>query len=119
MISVSTIIPVHRYSSVVKKAITSAVNQDYENNRINIIVNSKEDQVVHRIKQDFEQTVNVVSIDNLGVSYARNEGIRISSSEYIAFLDSDDGLFLINPVHTLFLTHQKTRLICPLIIFIT
>ena len=120
MISVSTIIPVHRYSSVVKKAITSAVNQDYENNSVNIIVNSKEDQVVHRIKQDFEQTVNVVSIDNLGVSYARNEGIRISSSEYIAFLDSDDFWFkdkLTNQLH--YMTENKYNVCGSLMNYVT
>ena len=93
MISVSTIIPVHTYSSVVKKAITSAVNQDYENNTVNIIVNSRENDVINRIEQDFKQTVNLVSIDTFGVSYARNEGIRVSNSDYIAFLDSDDFWF--------------------------
>lgn len=83
----------HTYSSIVKDAITSAINQDYENNTVNVIVNSRENDVMHRIKQDFKQTVNLVSIDKIGVSYARNEGIRVSNSDYIAFLDSDDFWF--------------------------
>ena len=87
---VSTIIPVHKYSEVVKESILSAIHQDFISHKVFVIVNSLEDDIVEKIHNDFGQQIQVSEITKLGVSFARNEGIKLSSSEYIAFLDSDD-----------------------------
>ena len=90
MNSVSTIIPVHKYNEVTKEAILSAINQNYEEQKIHVIVNSVEKNLVDKIGKDFEKKIEITKIDDLGVSFARNKGIELSTSEYIAFLDSDD-----------------------------
>jgi len=88
--SVSTIIPVHKYNQVTKEAILSAINQNYPEQKIHVIVNSVEKNLVNKIGNDFGKKIEITKIDDLGVSFARNKGIELSTSKYIAFLDSDD-----------------------------
>jgi len=88
--SVSTVIPVHKYNQVTKEAILSAINQNYPEQKIHVIVNSVEKNLVNKIGKDFGKKIEITKIDDLGVSFARNKGIELSTSKYIAFLDSDD-----------------------------
>jgi len=88
--SVSTIIPVHKYNQTTKKAILSAINQNYAEQKIHVIVNSTEKNLINKISTDFGQKIEITKIDDLGVSFARNKGIELSTSDFIAFLDSDD-----------------------------
>ena len=90
MNSVSTIIPVHKYNQTTKEAILSAINQNYAEHKIHVIVNSIEKNLINKISTDFGQKVEITKIDDLGVSFARNKGIELSTSDFIAFLDSDD-----------------------------
>ena len=90
MNSVSTIIPVHKYNQTTREAILSAINQNYAEQKIHVIVNSIEKNLINKISTDFGQKIEITKIDDLGVSFARNKGIELSTSKYIAFLDSDD-----------------------------
>ena len=90
MNSVATIIPVHTYNKLVIKAIYSALNQDYDNNKVFVVINTTEDDLQHRLEIEFKNRIEIIYIEKLGVSYARNSGINKSESKYIAFLDSDD-----------------------------
>ena len=90
MNSVSTIIPVHKYNQVTREAILSAINQNYAEQKIHVIVNSTEKNLINKRSTDFGQKIEITKIDDLGVSFARNKGIELSTSDFIAFLDSDD-----------------------------
>ena len=90
MNSVSTIIPVHKYNQTTREAILSAINQNYAEQKIHVIVNSIEKNLINKISTDFGQKIEITKIDDLGVSFARNKGIELSTSDFIAFLDSDD-----------------------------
>ena len=90
MNSVSTIIPVHKYNQTTREAILSAINQNYEEHKIHVIVNSIEKNLINKISTDFGEKIEITKIDDLGVSFARNKGIELSTSDFIAFLDSDD-----------------------------
>ena len=90
MNSVSTIIPVHKYNQTTREAILSAINQNYSEQKIHVIVNSIEKNLINKISTDFGQKIEITKIDDLGVSFARNKGIELSTSDFIAFLDSDD-----------------------------
>jgi teichuronic acid biosynthesis glycosyltransferase TuaG len=58
-----------------------------------IIDNSSEDES-KKVLKSFEDKLNKIKIiylsKNMGVAFSRNLGIRVSDSEYISFLDSDD-----------------------------
>ena len=90
MNSVATIIPVHTYNELVINAISSAVNQDYVKNKIYVVVNTTEKNLQAKLENQFKDNIEIINIDQMGVSYARNAGINKSESKYIAFLDSDD-----------------------------
>ena len=90
MNSVSTIIPVHKYNQTTREAILSAINQNYEEHKIHVIINSIEKNLINKISTDFGEKIEITKIDALGVSFARNKGIELSTSDFIAFLDSDD-----------------------------
>ena len=90
MNSVATIIPVHTYNDLVINAISSAVNQDYVKNRVYVVLNTTEKNLQEKLEKQFKERIEIISINQIGVSYARNAGIKNSESKYIAFLDSDD-----------------------------
>ena len=103
MNSVATIIPVHTYNDLVIKAISSAVNQDYVKNRVYVVLNTTEKNLQERLEKQFKERIEIININQIGVSYARNAGIKNSESKYIAFLEWDgiwmnDKLWLVGGV---------------------
>jgi glycosyltransferase involved in cell wall biosynthesis len=74
----------------VVEAVRSANNQTYQNKEIILIDDGSEEEVA-RILRGLEGEVDQLIIQsNSGQSAARNNGIRISSGEYILNHDSDD-----------------------------
>ena len=89
---ISVIVPCYNVEKYVKKAISSIINQTYENLEIIIIDDGSEDNTLNILK-GFKQTdsrIRLIIQENLGQSAARNRGLDIAKGEYIAFVDSDD-----------------------------
>jgi len=90
---VSVIIPVHNRPETLKRAVKSVLNQSHRPREI-IVVDDGSDQPVEELfggEKDIKKRVNIIrSSENMGVSAARNAGIRAASSTWIALLDSDD-----------------------------
>ncbi|MGA1862150.1 glycosyltransferase [Deferribacter thermophilus] len=87
---VSVIIPVKDRIDSLKDAIESVLWQTYKNFEIIII----DDGSSIDIKKELTPYLNLIKFikleNNLGVSAARNTGIKAAKGEFIAFLDSDD-----------------------------
>lgn len=88
---ISVVIPTYNRADLIKRAISSVLEQSYRNLEIIVVDDNSQDNtesVVQGIDDDrihyYRQTTNQ------GGSVARNEGIRKSQGKYIAFLDSDD-----------------------------
>lgn len=94
MSAVSVIIPVFNGESTIERAIRSAVNQSYPPARVIVIDDGSTDQTLSAVEKmlDRHDNLRVISIDNGGVSNARNLGIERVKTEYILFLDADDVL---------------------------
>jgi len=93
MIKYSIIITCYNREKFISKSIRSAVNQVFlGSNKHEVIVvddNSKDNS--QKIISDFVPVIKYVkNKKNLGISAARNRGIRASSGKYILMLDSDD-----------------------------
>lgn len=96
---VSIIIPTYKRKETLKNAIDAALGQSYENIEI-IVVNdngasSEFTPIVERIMQQYENNPKVTYLlneKNLGGAGARNEGIKRSKGDYLAFLDDDDKI---------------------------
>lgn len=89
---VSIIVPVYNVEKFLKDCIQSILNQTYQNIEIVLIDDGSTDSS-RNICENFQKVdnrINLYCIENSGVSYARNVGIKKSSGKYIMFCDSDD-----------------------------
>jgi len=90
MPKVSVIIPTYNRAGIVVRAISSVLNQTVSDFEVIIIDDGSVDgteKAVAGLKGPIQYLAHPA---NLGVSAARNTGIRHSNAPFIAFLDSDD-----------------------------
>lgn len=89
---VSVIIPFYNSQKKIKQAIQSIVDQTYENLQILLIDDGSTDHSFP-ICRDFanvDKRIDIYTGKNMGVSHARNIGLKASKGKYIYFIDSDD-----------------------------
>ena len=89
---ISIIIPVFNAENTIENCINSILNQTYSNFEIIIIDDGSHDGSLIKCKNvsKNDSRIKVFSIENAGVSNARNYGIKKSRGKYIGFIDSDD-----------------------------
>lgn len=92
--TVSIVVPVYNSEQYINRCIDSLLCQDYPNIEIVIVDDGSIDNSLNICKQ-YEaknKNIRVFHFDNGGLSFARNQGIKKSSGEYIMFVDSDDSI---------------------------
>ncbi len=87
--SVSVIIPTLDRISLLEKALISVLSQTLPVNEIIVVDNGSSDGTQQMLSLSFPNVI-AISETKKGVSFARNAGILIAKSDWIAFLDSDD-----------------------------
>lgn len=90
MARVSIIIPTFNREKKIARAISSIFYQTYPDYEVFIIDDGSTDNTKNKVAQFGDRLTYIAHSSNLGVSAARNTGIKISSAPLIAFLDSDD-----------------------------
>ena len=87
----SVVIPTYNQADLLNIAIESVLSQYFKNFEIIIIDNYSTDHTSEIIKKFEDNKVVHKKIHNEGIiAKSRNEGIKVSKGEWIAFLDSDD-----------------------------
>jgi len=89
---VSIIIPVYNAEKYLVRCLKSVTKQTYSNIEIILIDDGSTDESAH-ICYSFacnDKRFNVIRKENAGPSKAREDGIKLSKGEYIAFVDADD-----------------------------
>ena len=86
--NISVVIPTYNRYDFLKSALDSVYAQTYLPKEVIVIDDGSTDNT-SQIQKDFPQ-IQYFHQENAGVSSARNLGIKKSSCEWIAFLDSDD-----------------------------
>ncbi len=89
---VAVVIPVHNRSEMLKDAVKSVINQDFDEWEL-IIVDNSSDDGSYETALKFAQKDNRIKAfrrEDNRISKALNLGIRSASAGYIAQLDSDD-----------------------------
>ncbi|KJR41985.1 glycosyl transferase family protein [Candidatus Magnetoovum chiemensis] len=88
---VSIIIPTYNRADYVKEAVDSVLCQSYANKEVIVVDDGSTDNTKEALRAYIENgSIIYYYQDNSGPSAARNNGIKRSSGELIAFLDSDD-----------------------------
>ena len=83
----SIVIPVYNVEKYIKKCLDSVANQSFKDYEVIVVNDGTKDNSMDIVKEyDFK----VVNQKNMGLSEARNTGVKSSTGEYIIFLDSDD-----------------------------
>ncbi len=88
---VSVIVPCYNSGKTIKKTINSIKKQTWKNLEI-IIVDDGSDELFTLDQLNEFNGVKVLKQNNLGLSAARNNGIKSSKGNYILPLDADDWL---------------------------
>lgn len=86
---VAVIIPTYNRADAVCRAIESVLVQTYPRVEIIVVDDGSTDDTRSRLRQ-FGGKIRVIWKQNSGPAAARNTGVRESTGEVIAFLDSDD-----------------------------
>lgn len=88
---VTVVIPVYNYAEFVEEAVESALAQTYSQIEVLAVDDGSTDETPH-ILERYAGHIRTVTQDNLGLSAARNTGLREASHDLVAFLDADDRL---------------------------
>ena len=88
--TVSVVIPTLNRSDLLKRAISSVLMQTLVPDEIIVVDNGSSDETDIMVSSLFPTIKYLVEKKN-GVSAARNKGIRLAQSNWIALLDSDDA----------------------------
>jgi glycosyltransferase involved in cell wall biosynthesis len=87
---VSVIIPVYQVENYIEEAVRSVIKQTYKHLEILIVDDGSPDKSREICQQFQDNRITIITQENQGVSAARNQGIRQSQGEFLAFLDGDD-----------------------------
>lgn len=91
---ITIIVPAYNVEKFASKCLNSISNQTYKNLEIIVVDDGSTDDTYKALKSEChnDQRVKILRIENGGVSNARAEGVRHSTSDYIMFVDADDEL---------------------------
>lgn len=88
---VSVVVPTHNDSKYIKEAMSSIVNQTYDNLEIVVVDDFSSDNTVEIIKAFNDKRIRIIRNEsNRGAAYSRNIGIKNCTGDYISFMDGDD-----------------------------
>ena len=92
--TVSIIIPVYNTSKWLPDCLDSVIRQNYDDLQIICVNDGSNDNSANILDsyKEKDKRICVISQENHGLGYSRNQGIDKASGSYLMFLDSDDML---------------------------
>ena len=89
MVKVSVVIPAYNAEEFLQDALDSVLNQTLKSFEVIVVDDGSSDGTPDILRQ-YGNHIKWRSQDNRGQASAINEGVRLSTAEYIAYLDADD-----------------------------
>jgi glycosyltransferase involved in cell wall biosynthesis len=93
---VSIVVPVYNLENYVLSILQDVKGQTYKNLELIVVNDGSKDYSLNIIKNFLQDNTSIsskiISIENSGVSKARNLGIEACEGEYVLIIDGDDGL---------------------------
>lgn len=88
---ISVIVPVFNAEAYIEQCIDSVLSQSYRDIELILVDDGSTDGSLQKcLRRSDDARVKIISVENHGVSYARNLGLQNASGKWIMFLDSDD-----------------------------
>jgi glycosyltransferase involved in cell wall biosynthesis len=110
---VSIVIPTYNHAPMLQRALATVIEQTYQNWNAIVVNNYSTDNTLEVVAKFNDPRIQCVNFRNNGVIGAsRNEGIKLATGEYIAFLDSDDTWFPTKVEKSVFSLENGSDLVC-------
>ena len=96
MLRFSVVIPTYNYARYLPRALESAMAQGNTGFEIIVVDDGSTDgtaELVHDYQNQYAGEFRYQAQPHNGLAAARNHGVRISTGDYLLFLDADDALF--------------------------
>ena len=87
---ISVVIPTLNRINTLQRALDSVINQTYKPAEIIVVDNGSSDGTLKFLREQYPK-ITILTEKKIGVSSARNKGIKKSINQWIALLDSDDA----------------------------
>ena len=89
---VSVVIPVYNTQKYLDQCLGSILFQTYRNLEIICVNDGSTDNSLAILQKyaKFDKRIKIIDQKNMGISPARNEGMKVATGEFIIFFDSDD-----------------------------
>jgi len=90
---ISVVMPAYNAEATIGEAISSVLNQTYDNFELIVIDDCSKDRTTYIISEFAEKDHRICFLrneKNSGVAFTRNRGVAAAKGTWIAFLDSDD-----------------------------
>lgn len=93
-VEVSIVVPIYNVEKYLRRCLDSLVNQTFRDIEVIALNNGSTDNSLSILNgyANRDKRIKVIDNNNLGVSEARNIGIREAKGKYIVFVDSDDWI---------------------------
>jgi glycosyltransferase involved in cell wall biosynthesis len=92
--TVTVVIPTYNHAEFLKKCLQSVLDQSFSAWEAIVVNNFSEDNTIEIVNSYQDPRIRLVNFRNNGIIAAsRNEGIRRSKADLVAFLDSDDAWY--------------------------
>lgn len=94
MDKISIIVPVYKVEKYLDRCINSIINQQYKNLEIILVDDGSPDNCPKMCDEwaKKDARIKVIHKTNGGVSDARNQGLKMATGKWVAFIDSDDTI---------------------------
>ena len=91
MSKISVILPVYNSETTIEAAVKSILSQSFKDFELIIINDGSSDDTEQIINSFKDKRIKYIkNVKNIGLIASLNIGIKFSSSEYVARMDSDD-----------------------------